>query len=138
MGVPLHRDPAAGRVPQQLLGDAGVGTGVHEQARSAVVASDRALNRLPGSRSYTDMGHDATPLIACRGGSTPSDPLHVAASLIPAIVGSPGAVEIGRLVMIFVAAFLSGVVLYIIGSVMDRRERAERERRWKDRDGRSW
>ncbi len=32
MGVSLHRDPAAGRMPEQLLGDAGVRTSVHGQA----------------------------------------------------------------------------------------------------------
>jgi len=29
------------------------------------------------------------------------------------------------------AMFLSGVVLYVIGSLMDKIERAERERRWR-------
>jgi hypothetical protein len=32
---------------------------------------------------------------------------------------------------LLLAMFLSGVVLYIIGSAMDRAERAERERRWR-------
>ena len=31
------------------------------------------------------------------------------------------------------AMFLSGVVLYAIGSVMDRHERAQRDREWRDR-----
>jgi hypothetical protein len=38
--------------------------------------------------------------------------------------------------MILVAMFLSGVVLYVIGSLMERRELAERERRWRERCGR--
>jgi hypothetical protein len=33
--------------------------------------------------------------------------------------------------MILVATFLSGVVLYVIGSLMERRELAERERWWR-------
>jgi len=31
------------------------------------------------------------------------------------------------------AMFLSGVLLYIIGTAMDRHERAERERYWEER-----
>ena len=38
--------------------------------------------------------------------------------------------------MILVAGFLSGVVLYVIGSLMERHELAERERRWRERYGR--
>jgi len=33
------------------------------------------------------------------------------------------------------AMFLSGVVLYAIGSVMDHHERAKRDREWRDRRG---
>jgi hypothetical protein len=36
VGVPLHRDLAPGRVAEQLLHDAGVGTGIDEQARRAM------------------------------------------------------------------------------------------------------
>jgi len=34
--------------------------------------------------------------------------------------------------MILVAVFLSGVLLYVIGSVLERRELAERERWWRE------
>ena len=43
--------------------------------------------------------------------------------------------------MILFAMFLSGVVLYVIGSIMERRELAARERRWREgcgRDDRPW
>jgi len=38
--------------------------------------------------------------------------------------------------MILFAMFLSGVLLYVIGSILERRELAERERWWRDRHGR--
>jgi hypothetical protein len=47
----------------------------------------------------------------------------------------PGAMGVEA--MIFFVMFLSGVALYIIGSAMDRHERAERERWWREWDGRS-
>jgi hypothetical protein len=33
---------------------------------------------------------------------------------------------------LLLAMFLSGVILYVIGSVMERHEIAERERRWRE------
>jgi len=36
-------------------------------------------------------------------------------------------------VALLFAMFLSGVLLYLIGSVMDHHERAKRDREWKDR-----
>jgi hypothetical protein len=34
-----------------------------------------------------------------------------------------------------IAMFISGVLLYVIGSVMDRHERGKRDREWRDRWG---
>jgi hypothetical protein len=34
-----------------------------------------------------------------------------------------------------IAMFISGVLLYIVGSIMDRHERSKRDREWKDRWG---
>ena len=39
------------------------------------------------------------------------------------------------MVLILFAAFLSGVVLYVIGSIMERNELAERERHGRERNG---
>ena len=36
------------------------------------------------------------------------------------------------MVLLFVM-FLSGVVLYVVGSILERRELAARERRWRER-----
>ena len=33
------------------------------------------------------------------------------------------------------AGLLTGILLYIVGSVMDRHERAKRDREWRDRRG---
>jgi hypothetical protein len=30
-----------------------------------------------------------------------------------------------------IAMFISGVLLYVVGSIMDRHERAQREKRWR-------
>jgi len=38
--------------------------------------------------------------------------------------------------MILFAMFLSGVLLYVIGSILERRELSERERWWRELDGR--
>jgi len=38
--------------------------------------------------------------------------------------------------MFLVAMFLSGVLLYVIGSILERRELAERERWWRELHGR--
>jgi hypothetical protein len=38
-------------------------------------------------------------------------------------------------VALLFAGFLSGVVLYVVGSVMDHHERAKRDREWRDRRG---
>jgi hypothetical protein len=41
-----------------------------------------------------------------------------------------GGMEVSRMALLF-TMFLSGVLLYLIGSAMDRHERAEREKRWR-------
>jgi hypothetical protein len=38
--------------------------------------------------------------------------------------------------MILLAVFLSGVVPYVVGSLLERYELEERERRWRERYGR--
>jgi len=40
--------------------------------------------------------------------------------------------EVSRMALLF-AMFLSGVAFYLIGSVMERHERAKRDREWRDR-----
>ena len=42
--------------------------------------------------------------------------------------------EVTNVALLF-TMFLSGVLLYLIGSVMDHHERAQREREWRDRWG---
>ena len=34
-----------------------------------------------------------------------------------------------------IAGLLTGILLYIVGSIMDRHERSKRDREWKDRWG---
>jgi hypothetical protein len=40
--------------------------------------------------------------------------------------------EVSRMALLF-TMFLSGVLLYAIGSLMERHERAQRDREWRDR-----
>jgi hypothetical protein len=52
----------------------------------------------------------------------------------PACVRMPSSGSDGREVgVIFITGMVMGLVLYVIGSVMERHERAQREREWRDR-----
>jgi hypothetical protein len=76
------------------------------------------------------------PTIKSVRGSWPDD--HAATSRLPsgrhgASARCDGHEEIA---MILVAMFLSGVLLYVVGSILERRELAERERWWRELHGR--